>query len=213
MNIIKELIFDLDGTLWSSSAACAESWNRVVRRNGIDFREVTEADVDAVTGKPHSDCIRAVYASLPDEQIELLVEETKTEDVKVIGELGGRLYEGVEQGLRRLAERYPLYIVSNCQSGYIEMFLERNQFGSLFQDIECWGNTGKPKGENIATLIRRNGLAAPVYIGDTDGDRQGARHCAIPFVQVTYGFGEPLPDETQAGSFSELVQLFLNGGV
>ena len=46
-------------------------------------------------------------------------------------------------------EEYDLYIVSNCQSGYIESFLDYYQFHDLFEDIECYGNNGKPKDESM----------------------------------------------------------------
>jgi hypothetical protein len=40
-----------------------------------------------------------------------------------LGERGGLLYPGVREGLAQLKEKYPLFIVSNCQSGYIETFI------------------------------------------------------------------------------------------
>ena len=48
-----------------------------------------------------------------------LVAETQLEDNKVVAELGGQVFPDVEAGLRRLSVRYPLFIVSNCQTGYI----------------------------------------------------------------------------------------------
>ena len=38
-----------------------------------------------------------------------------------------------------------------------------------FEDFECAGNTGKPKGENNKLVIERNNLKSPVYVGDTQG--------------------------------------------
>ena len=48
---------------------------------------------------------------------------------------------------------YNLYIVSNCQSGYIEAFLEHYGFGHYFEDIECFGNNGLKKGDNIRNVV------------------------------------------------------------
>lgn len=208
---LDSIIFDLDGTLWDTCQACALSWNRVAARSGIDFREITCDDVRRVTGQPHEDCIRAAFAGLPEAQLRLLIDETMVEDNLVVAEQGGVLYPGVGEGLARLKEGHDLFIVSNCQRGYIEIFLQCPGMGGLFKDHECWGNTGNPKGENLKAVIARNGLAAPVMIGDTDGDYQAARDNSIPFVQVTYGFGEPMNGCAQAGSFDGLVKLLESG--
>ncbi len=78
-------------------------------------------------------------------------------------------YPDVREVIKQLAKTYDLYIVSNCQCGYIEQFLRKTQLEAYIKDIECFGNTGKNKGENIRLLVKRNSLKAPVYIGDTKG--------------------------------------------
>lgn len=204
---LDSIVFDLDGTFWDTCHSCAVAWNRVAARNRIAFREITYDDVRRVTGRPHEDCIREVFAGLSEPELRLLITETMVEDNVAVAEHGGEIYEGVREGLARLKASHDLFIVSNCQQGYIEIFLEWSGMADLFQDHECWGNTGQPKGENLKAVITRNGLAAPVMVGDTDGDYQAARQNHIPFVQVTYGFGEPLQGCAKAGSFTELVEM------
>ena len=55
----------------------------------------------------------------------------------VITEIGGELYEDVTEGLHKLRKKYELFIVSNCQSGYIENFLVQNEVEKLFKDHLC----------------------------------------------------------------------------
>jgi phosphoglycolate phosphatase len=83
------LIFDLDGTLWDTTDACVIAWNQVIHRHRIPFREISPADISAVTGMVHEQCIRSVFHGLPEETLLLLTRETMEEDNKVIGERGG----------------------------------------------------------------------------------------------------------------------------
>ena len=204
------IIFDLDGTLWDTSKACAAAWNNVLTRNGISFRKITSDDVRAVTGLPHDKCIETIFETLPDEQISLLAAETMEEDMLVITEIGGELYEDVTEGLHKLREKYELFIVSNCQSGYIENFLVQNEVEELFKDHLCWGDTGNSKSLNTRTIVQKNKLINPVFVGDTEGDLKAARDCGIDFFQVAYGFGPPISSCKLANSFSELV-LMISG--
>jgi phosphoglycolate phosphatase len=203
------IVFDLDGTLWDTCPVCAVAWNDVLERHGIDFREITARDVESVAGKPHEACIREVFAGLSEPDIQLLIEETAKEDIRYIREHGGRLYDGVAEGLARLAENFPLYIVSNCQAGYIELFLETMGLEALFRDVECWGNTGRPKDDNLRALIARNGLDRPVFVGDAEGDRQAAAACGIPFVHAGYGYFDLVGDHPRFDGFDALVRHFL----
>ncbi len=178
---------------------------RCIERLGIRFRAIVDEDVRAVTGKPHDECIRLTFAGSSEREIQSLIDMTKQADSQAIEELGGRIYDGVADGLSLLAGRFRLFIVSNCQSGYIETFLSCSRFGQLFQDFECFGNTGKSKGHNLSQLIARNNLQAPVMVGDASGDEKAARECGIPFYFMTYGFDVAQAPDRSFDSFAELV--------
>jgi len=204
------LVFDLDGTLWDTCPACAVAWNEVLARHSIEYRRIEPDDVRKVTGRPHEECIRLTFADLSPSQIQILVDDTTVEDGVAIERLGGEIYEGVEAGLRILSEKYRLFIVSNCQSGYIETFLRLSGFGKFFDDFECWGNTGCPKSENLRRVIERNKLVSPVMVGDTPGDQKAAIDCGIPFAFVSYGFQSCDAPEFSFDSFGGLVSQFMS---
>src|SRR5205823_5281279 len=113
-----------------TNAVCAKAWNDVLRQDGIAFREIAPDDVRRVTGKPHDVCIRETFRGLPEETLRLLTERTAIEDNAAIAEHGGILYDGVSSGLAQLARAVPLFIVSNCQAGYVETFLRVHGMGA-----------------------------------------------------------------------------------
>lgn len=200
------LVFDLDGTLWDTCASCAKAWNSVLQRLGIAYREITADDVRKVTGRPHDQCIRDTFVGFDAATLSLLSDETSVEDSRMIELHGGEVYPGVTEGLTKLATRYPLFIVSNCQAGYIELFLRMSGFGALFRDFECWGNTGRAKPDNLRELIARNRLASPWFIGDAPGDREAACACRVPFVFAAYGFNIVDGYDLRLDAFGDLLR-------
>lgn len=206
------LIFDLDGTLWDTCSACALGWNRVVERHGIQFRTILADDVRKVVGRTHDLCIRDTFLGLNESELQVLIEQTAIEDNRIIAELGAELYPGVYAELVALSPRYPLFIVSNCQTGYIDQFLDHSRLREHFVDFECWGNTGQPKAENLRRLIERNQLARPWFIGDTPGDFEAARANDVPFVHAAYGFARCDEAEQRMTEFADLRRVLERDG-
>ena len=63
-----------------------------------------------------------------------------------------------------LNEDYDLYIVSNCQVGYIEVVLKYYNLKSCFKDYEFSGNTVKDEELNIKAILERNNIKDAVYV-------------------------------------------------
>lgn len=200
------LIFDLDGTLWDTCPACACAWNAVLRRHRIAFREITAQDVRAVAGRPHDACIRETFEGLSRPQLDVVLRESPAEEARAIERHGGVLFPGVATGLVELAAQWPLFIVSNCGAGYIELFLRLNGLAQLFRDYECWGNSRRSKPENLRSVIARNALRHPWFVGDGNGDLEAAEACQAPFVHAAYGFGSVERAALRVGTFDELLQ-------
>ena len=201
------VVFDLDGTLWDTNATCADAWNRVVDRLGIAYRPITASDVRSVAGEPHTDGVRRVFVGLSEEQIRRISEETQVEDNLAIARSGGELYPGVREQVPVLRAALPLMIVSNCQRGYVETFFAWSGLGAHFADHECWGNTGRSKSSNLASLVERNGLRSAWLVGDTEGDRQAAADNGLPFVHAAYGLGRVRGCDHRIERFADLVKL------
>ncbi len=199
-------ILDVDGTLWDSTPIVARAWTKALREGGCE-REVTQEQLKGLFGKT----MKVIGEELlPDENPERrqeLMELCCRYEHEYLREDPCRIcYPGVTETIPKLAANFSVLIVSNCQSGYIELFLEKTGLGPWITDFECYGNTRKNKGENIRMIIERNHLKNPVYVGDTNGDREAAREAGIPFVWASYGFGEPGDWDGRIKKFSELLK-------
>ena len=48
---MKGIIFDVDGTLWDSTEMVAVAWNKVIKDEGIEHKELEEKDLKKEFGK------------------------------------------------------------------------------------------------------------------------------------------------------------------
>lgn len=187
---LDSIIFDLDGTLWDSTATVATAWNTAGAQTDFVKAPLTKEDVASICGLPYDVIFRQLFPYLDDTQSSTLMQHCSREELAHLQASGGQLYEGLEDTLRYLREKYRLFIVSNCQSGYIEAFMEYHRLQQYFDDIDCFGNASRSKAGNIQDIIRRNGLSSTAYVGDTQGDFNASRSNGVPFIFAAYGFGQ-----------------------
>ncbi len=187
---IENIIFDLDGTLWDPMPMSIKAWHTAL--NDFDWikNPISQKDIQGILGMQHDLVGKKLFPYLSKEQQDKVMNSCYLQEVNDIKESGCVLYQGLEETLKILGSKYDLYIVSNCQAGYIEAFYEYHGLGAYFKDFECSGNTGESKTENVRLVIERNTLAKPIYIGDTLGDYTAATGNRIPFIYAQYGFGE-----------------------
>lgn len=227
------IIFDMDGTLWDSSEGVAASWTEVVgkeypgidgldRENETDMKNntyskkdsippvITREKIQSVMGLTMDKLAEAVFPELSEDTRMKLLEKCCASENAYLEKNGGSLYPEVEKTLMELKERYHLYIVSNCQSGYIEAFLKYYGFGSYFDDIECYGNNNLKKGDNIRLIVSRNNLDEAWYVGDIQGDYEASMYAGVSFIHAAYGFGEINQEVPKIKEFAELSSLMRN---
>jgi phosphoglycolate phosphatase len=201
----KGVIFDLDGTLWDSTVPVAAAWTQVGKRElGRDF-VLTPSDMKAVMGLPMTEIAAKFFPTLSGEERIRVSSLCMAAENRYLLDHPGTPYPGLGDALTKLREAYFLAIVSNCQQGYIEAFLDSLHLRPYFDDFVCWGDDGLLKGGNIALILARNHLTKAFYIGDTHGDETETRLAKIPFVHAAYGFGTALAPDASVGSLSELV--------
>lgn len=200
------LIFDLDGTLWDASGACAGAFNAAYKRFGVT-RRVDRDFIRSISGRPSTECDQLLMEGVDDAirgDLQKVLDELEVVELERYAQES--LYPGVEKGLQILSKHFRLFLVSNCSSDYLGAFNRKTSVSSYFEGMECYGNTGLPKAENIKLVISRFDLTAPCYIGDTRGDELAARGADVPFLYAAYGFGKVEAPACSYKSFEEMVE-------
>ena len=202
------LIFDLDGTMWDSTKPIVEAWNIILGKHPeIKRAPIVEEDLTDCMGKTMYTIAAMLFPKEEESVRNALMDELCLFENEYLESRGGVLYPNLEKTLESLSKDYPLFIVSNCQDGYIEAFLKAHKMSQYFKDTECWGRTFKSKGETNKILIERNNLKHPVYIGDTQGDKQSAVDAGIDFIYASYGFGSVKEYDYKLEKIEDLLKI------
>jgi phosphoglycolate phosphatase len=205
---MKNIILDVDGTLWDTTEVVAEAWNKAISEVGGTSAIITSSVLKKEFGKPMDAIANNLFPDASEKQRELLLEQCcKCEHDFLSENKDNLLFPGVIETLEKLSEKCGLFIVSNCQSGYIELFMEKAGIEKYITDYECFGDTGKSKGENIKLVIERNKLDDVVYVGDTQGDYEATVVAGVPFVFANYGFGSTPDCYKSINEIKELLNL------
>lgn len=204
------IIFDLDGTLWDSSEEIRMSWGAVLKKQPDIRRLPSREELESVMGLGAEELTEKLFPYLPLSRRLEIFDECAVYECAYLTEHGARLYPQIRETLARLSETHPLFIVSNCADGYIQSFLAAHDTAKYIRDFECIGRTGKPKSENIRLIAERNGLKAPVYVGDTQWDFDAATTAGVPFIFAAYGFGH-VENTPRIATPAELPALVENG--
>lgn len=205
---MQNIIFDVDGTLWDTTEVVAKAWNRAISEVGGTAAVITTAVLKKEFGKPMNVIADNLFYDVNKRKRELLLKQCCKYEHDDLGEnTDNLLFPDVKETLRKLSEKCRLFIVSNCQCGYIELFMEKAGIEKYITDYECFGNTGKSKGENIKLVIERNNLDDVVYVGDTQGDYEATIFAGIPFVFAKYGFGSVENCYLSINGITELLEL------
>lgn len=216
---VDAIVFDLDGTLWDSCEGVKHAWNLGLaswkKSNPCQRGLLSHAEVQGIMGLAFEAIFEKLfpeYDAATQRQLGLYLEEFEAE---VLSEQGGVLYPGVADYLPKLSQ--PLGIVSNCQAGYIEIFLSKAPEFPIV-DFKSHGATQLSKSQNILNLCQEQNWQRIVYLGDTTTDYTACQEALsqgleVQFHLAAWGFAKSQvleldPDVIQWQSFSEFAQVY-----
>lgn len=202
------LIFDMDGTLWDAVDTYAESWNIAFAELGIN-KTVRRDELAKMVGWEGKKVHAVIMPDFDEETRQSIYARVNEIRHEMLPRNGGILYEGVKEGLKRLAGKYKLFIVSNCAKGIIRLFIDWAGINKHIIDEIAYGINQMPKYHNIRLLIDKHHLKNPVYVGDTEGDGEQSRLAGIPFVFVSYGFGKTDDHDLRFDNFTDFTNYFM----
>ncbi|WP_316569169.1 HAD family hydrolase [Neobacillus sp. YIM B06451] len=204
--MVDSIIFDLDGTLWDTTHVGAMIWSESAARHGVDL-QVTVEQLKGLYGLPTEVIAKELFPDAPEQVALDIMAESCENQCPYLEKDGGILFPYFFETLNDLRKNYRLFIVSNCQEGYIQCFIKGNRLEGYFEDFEYPGRTGQSKAENIRLIMNRNQLKKSIYVGDTAGDSHAAKEAGIPFVFARYGFGTVEKFDAVIDSLKELPGL------
>ncbi|MCQ2524256.1 MAG: HAD family hydrolase [Lachnospiraceae bacterium] len=206
-----DFIFDIDGTIWNTTGVVATAWNEAVKDSNIEELKdlvITDKLLQKEFGKPMNVIADDVFGDIDKKVKADLLEKCCHYEHEAIAKCEENItYDKVYETIVELSKNNNLYICSNCQEGYIELVMEKNNITDYIKDFECYGHTLLSKGQNIKLLVERNNMKNPIYVGDTMGDYEATVEAGVPFIHCTYGFGKVENPYMSIDSFDELLKV------
>lgn len=218
LNHIRNILFDLDGTLVDSGETILASVLHALGR--LDIDPDSGPDVESLIGVPLLDIFVGEYG-MPDGQAHRAIDIYR-DHYEQLNQAGTKVYDGVREGLHHLQKHgYGLYIATVKPTSIAEKVLQDLDLRQHFSGVAgaSMGPERRGKAGIITHALGKFDLDAgrSMMVGDRDQDVNGARHNGLVSVAVTYGFGQSeellgaAPDHTVDG-FAEIVSLVLETG-
>ena len=109
----KNLIFDIDGTLWDSTGLVAKGYNLQIADEGLQMPEVTPAILKTLFGKTMTEIADRLFGFIDVPERYALMERCMVREHEVLESDPCHIaFPGVVETLEKLAKDHNLYIVS-----------------------------------------------------------------------------------------------------
>src|SRR3989339_504603 len=195
--MIKTIVCDMDGTLFSSENMVGEAYARAVRAFNREFsrrmRIPTTEVIMREIGRPVEEILKIIFPQLKDSERAFIRTLSRKYLVDLIKEDKGLVYPSVKETIAILKQMgYNLKLASNGGTAYINAILDHYHLSPIFGPFITLNNENlKDKGDVLNLHKSILGLMADemVMVGDRLQDAQAAEKAGCRFIGVTYGHG------------------------
>ncbi|GIX40364.1 MAG: phosphoglycolate phosphatase [Leptospiraceae bacterium] len=195
---IKNIFFDVDGTLFSSEHMLEEVYHQSIleffKNKNYKKKLPTLEEILQYVGLPVKEIFENLLPDLDESERQEISNNVLKILVQRIENGEGLHYDGVEEVIKYLYNKnYKIFAASNGRKPYVEAILKVNQIYDYFYDIPCIDNqTIFNKIELVQKTIEKHHLKPEecVIIGDRASDRIAAEKNHILFIAADYGHGE-----------------------
>lgn len=202
--MIKNLIFDLDGTLLNTLSDLRDSTNFALKK--FDFPERSTEEIRNFVGNGLRMLIRRAVPNETDEEtVDRVLAEMKAHYREHYHD-GTVPYDGILPFLTEMKKRgFHMAIVSNKADPMVQL-LRTLYFDDLISVAvgELEGIARKPAPDMVEIAMQRLGCTAEnaVYIGDSEVDIETAKNAGLPCLSVGWGFRDrklcAMPGQTKS---------------
>ena len=193
MSHIRDIIFDMDGTLVDSSDVISNSINHV--RHKIGLRPLLKEDILRVVNDMDTPSPLYFYESaefLPEHIVWFQDYYTANHENEV------RVYAGVLDMLKRLQEGKSLALATNAYRISALQILRHLDMEKYFEIIVCGDDVkkSKPHPDMIEKIISHlnSDKERTVVVGDSLKDRESASRAGVKSILVNFGFTDTLQE-------------------
>ena len=120
--MIRNIILDVDGTLWDTTEIVSEAWNVAIETDGRTGAHATPQRLKQLFGKPMNVIGELLFTDVSQNVREKLLDDCVVREQKVLEERDAKiLFPGVEETLKALVDGgKELYVVS-CSFGKLSL--------------------------------------------------------------------------------------------
>ncbi|MBA7638310.1 Phosphoglycolate phosphatase [subsurface metagenome] len=214
------IIFDLDGTLFKTSALSEPAFRLIVEairsQKGIEMDYFSSEEVASFIGHTFNEVWEMAFARhLPGEK-EYIHHTMQEAERKMLMAGAGALYAGIPELLQKTSEEgYRLYLASNCSEFYMQPVIEKTDIAHHFTATYPIGRYHymSDKSELLSLIIAENPHETGfITVGDREMDITAAQENHLGSIGVLWGFGgehELSSADLLAGSPQQLCTMLI----
>lgn len=215
--MIKNVIFDLDGTLLDTTEGVLESVKYSAKELG--YPELSDKELRTFIGPPVQLSFKKYYGC--DDKRAQMAADLFRKHYKDASLFKAKPYDGIYELCEALkSQNIRMAVATYKREDYALALLCHFGFDRYCVSMHGADNNNILKKEDIVELCRKELGSVKdecVLVGDTEHDAAGASKAGIPFLAVTYGFGfkterdvQSFPHIGVADSPVEIADFLLN---